>query len=41
MSKNKKILLAVAVSILILFMGGKYLFAMAQRLDVVMMSFIG
>ncbi|MBY0214494.1 hypothetical protein [Priestia aryabhattai] len=32
MRKNKKILLAVAVSILILFMGGKYLFAMAQKI---------
>ncbi len=30
--KNKKILLAVAVSILILSMGGKYLFAMAQKI---------
>jgi hypothetical protein len=30
--KNKKILLAVAVSILILLMGGKYLFAMTQKI---------
>lgn len=32
MRKTKKILLAVAVSILILFLGGKYLLAMAQKI---------